>query len=137
MNPAGGKVWLRAGAGALVGVALATLAWVVGVDRQAPLASLALIAGAAGPAFLMLGVALALGMSRPGNAPSKKRLIAALLGMAGSVSTLLGLMLGASLLIGVYALLFAYKLFLPMLLGGLGVGIACPIPRPGPRRGTT
>ncbi len=139
MDPAGriGRSrWLRAGAGALLGVFLATLAWAVSVDRQGLPATLAMIAVAAGPGFLMLGVALAIWMDGPGVLSRDRRLTVLLLGMAGSVSTLLGLTLVSSLFIGVYALLFAVKLVVPMLAGGLGVGLGCQLRASRPRKGT-
>ncbi|HVE41305.1 MAG TPA: hypothetical protein VNM14_15540 [Planctomycetota bacterium] len=139
MHPAGGiggARWLRAGTGALLGVLLATLAWIVGIEQQGALATMAMIGVAAGPGFLMLGVALAIWMDGPGALSPERRLAVLLLGMAGSVSTLLGLTLVSTLFIGVYALLFAVKLLVPMLFGGLGVGLGCQIRCPCPRKET-
>jgi len=127
---------LRALAGALLGIAFATLTWVVGVERQGALATLAMMAVAAGPGFLALSFALAIWMEEAGNLPWQRRLSAVLLGMAGSVSTLLGLTLVATLVVGIYALLFALKLLVPVLAGGLGAGLACQVRCPCSRKGT-
>jgi hypothetical protein len=122
---------MRVIAGTVLGVLLATGTWVVGFECRGALASLGMIALVIGPGFLALGVALSLWLYGEGKPTRQRRLTALLLGMAGSASTLLGLTLVASLVIGVYALLFAYKLVVPALAGGLGVGLGCQI---GPRR---
>jgi hypothetical protein len=124
---------LRALAGALLGIVLATLTWIVGIERRGALATLGAVALLTGPGFLALGVALTYWLDGPGGPGSTRRLIAVLLGMAASVSNLLVLMLLASLFVGAYALLFACKLFVPVLAGGLGVGLGCQVgggPRP-------
>jgi hypothetical protein len=139
MHPAGrigGTPWLRAGTGALLGILLATLARIMGIERQGALATMARIGVAAGPGFLMLGLALVIWMDGRGALAPQRRLAVLLLGMAGSVSTLLGLTLVSLLFIGVYALLFAVKLLVPMLVGGLGVGLGCQIRGCCPRKGT-
>jgi hypothetical protein len=118
---------MRVIAGALLGVLLATGTWVVGIESRGALGSLGVIALLSGPGFLALGVALSLWLYGEGTPTRERRLSAMLLGMAGSASTLLGLTLVASLVIGVYALLFAYKLVVPALAGGLGVGLGCQI----------
>jgi hypothetical protein len=124
---------MRVLAGVLLGILLATLAWIVGVERQGALASLGAIALLCGPGFLLLGIALTIWLYGEGRPSRERRLTALLLGVAGSVSSLFGLMLVSSLFIGVYALLVATKMVVPALAGGLGVGLGVQLGR-GPRR---
>ena len=126
--------WFRVGTGTYLGIVLATLVWVLGVERQAPLVTLGNMAVLAGPGFLIFGVALVRWIDRQEPLTWARRLEAALRGMLAGVAILVILFLLAAPFIGAYVLWLAIKFFVPLLAGGLAMGLGCQVGTRGQRR---
>ena len=120
-----GRCWMRAGVGAVLGAVLGAAALSVGREPHSFADSLAAMGLGAAPGYLLMGLWLARQVERERPLTRKQSFAVVLQGAAIGLANLLALGLLVAPFAGGYVIVLLELFFVPMLLGGAGLGIGC------------
>jgi hypothetical protein len=120
-----GRCWMRAGGGTLLGTVFAAAALSAGPEPHSFWESLGIMGILAAPGNLLLGLRLARQVDRERPLTRTRSLAVVLQGAALGLANLLALGLLAAPFAGAYVIMLLTLFFVPMLLGGAGLGIGC------------
>jgi hypothetical protein len=120
-----GRCWRRAGIGAVLGAALGAAALSVGPERHSYAESLATMGLVAAPGYLLMGLRLARQVERERPLTRTQSFAVVLQGAALGLVNLLAVGLLLAPFAGAYVIMLVTLFFVPMLVGGAGLGIGC------------
>jgi hypothetical protein len=120
-----GRCWMRVGVGAVLGTALGAAALSAGPEPHSYAESLGIMGILAAPEYFLLGFALARQVERQRPLTRKQFFAVVLQGAALGLVNLLveGLVLVP--FVGAYMIMLVTLFFVPILVGGAGLGMGC------------